>query len=243
MIVEAARLAGRNLFAPESRSAFWRILGITVLLLAGGWVLIRELFTWLALPWLHALVPGIPEWAGWLGLVFGIIASLGLALGMALLIAPVTAIVAGFFLDGVAEIIEERDYPGEPVGTPVPLGRALVYTAKFFGIVVVGNIIALLLLFIPGINIAAFLLVNGYLFGREFFEFAAMRYRDEEEVRRMRSKYSARIFLAGLVIAAFLSIPIVNLLTPLFAAGLMVHLHKMLSREDAEFALPLRRAA
>ena len=30
----------------------------------------------------------------------------------------------------------------------------------------------------------------------------------------MRSKYSARIFLAGLLIAAFLSIPIVNLLTP-----------------------------
>ncbi len=243
MIIEAARLAGRNLFAPESRSAFWKILGITILLLAGGWVLIRELFAWLALPWLEALVPGIPEWAGWFGFIIGIVASLGLALGMALLIAPVTAIVAGFFLDGVAEIIEERDYPGDPVGTAVPLGRAIVYTAKFFGIVVIGNIIALLLLFIPGINIAAFLLVNGYLFGREFFEFAAMRYRDEEDVRRMRSKYSARIFLAGLLIAAFLSIPIVNLLTPLFAAGLMVHLHKLLSHEDAEFALPMRKAA
>ena len=155
MIIEAARLAGRNLFAPESRSAFWKILGITILLLAGGWVLIRELFAWLALPWLEALVPGIPEWAGWFGFIIGIVASLGLALGMALLIAPVTAIVAGFFLDGVAEIIEERDYPGDPVGTAVPLGRAIVYTAKFFGIVVVGNIIALLLLFIPGINIAS----------------------------------------------------------------------------------------
>ena len=243
MIVEAARLAGRNLFAPESRSAFWKILSVTVLLLAGGWMLIRELFAWLALPWLNALVPGIPEWAGWLGFVLGIVASLGLALGMALLIAPVTAIIAGFFLDGVAEIIEERDYPGDPGGTPVPLGRAIVYTAKFLGVVIIGNIVALLLLLIPGINIAAFLLVNGYLFGREFFEFAAMRYRSEDEVRRMRAKYSARIFLAGLVIAAFLSIPVVNLLTPLFAAGLMVHLHKMLSREDTEFAPPLRRAA
>lgn len=237
MIVEAARLAGRNLFAPETRSAFWKILGITVLLLVGAWLLVRNLFIALALPWLDALIPGIPDWAGWLGFVFGVIASFGLALGLALLVAPVTAVIAGLFLDGVAEIIEKRDYPHDPVGTAIPTGRAIVYTAKFLGVVIVGNIIALLLLLVPGINIAAFLLVNGYLFGREFFEFAAMRYRSEDEVRLMRSKYSGTIFMAGLLIAAFLAIPIVNLLTPLFAAGLMVHLHKMLSERDREFAI------
>ena len=53
----------------------------------------------------------------------------------------------------------------------------------------------------------------------------------------MRSKHRGTIFMAGLVIAAFLSIPLVNLLTPLFAAGLMVHLHKMLAQKDPEFAL------
>jgi CysZ protein len=37
------------------------------------------------------------------------------------------------------------------------------------------------------------------------------------------------------MIAAFLAIPVVNLLTPLFAAGLMVHLHKALSRKDPGF--------
>ncbi len=243
MILEAARLAGRNLFAPETRAAFWKILGVTLLLLVGAWFGIRELFDYLALPWLQALVPGLPGWAGWLGFIAGVVASLGLALGLALLIAPVTAVVAGFFLDGVAEIIERRDYPAEPLGRPVPAGRAALYTAKFLGVVIVGNIIALLLLLVPGVNIAAFLLVNGYLFGREFFEFAAMRYRSEEDVRQMRGKYATQIFLGGLIIAAFLSIPILNLLTPLFGAGLMVHLHKMLSEQDAEFALPLPRAA
>jgi CysZ protein len=34
------------------------------------------------------------------------------------------------------------------------------------------------------------------------------------------------------VIALFLAIPIVNLLTPLFAAGMMVHLHKLVSARD-----------
>ncbi|MEX3010969.1 sulfate transporter family protein [Hoeflea sp. TYP-13] len=237
MIVEAARLAGQNLLASETRSAFWKILGITILLLIGLWMSLRGLFTAYALPWLDALIPGIPDWAGWLGFIFGIIASLGLAVGLALLIAPVTAVVAGFFLDGVAEIIEERDYPNDRAGTAIPVGRAIVYTLKFLGVIIAGNIIALLLLFIPGVNIVAFLLVNGYLFGREFFEFAAMRYRSEDEVRQMRSKHRATIFLAGLIIAAFLSIPLVNLLTPLFAAGLMVHLHKMLTAKDPEFAL------
>ena len=41
--------------------------------------------------------------------------------------------------------------------------------------------------------------------------------------------------MGGFAIALFLAIPILNLLTPLFAAGLMVHLHKMLSARDPAF--------
>jgi CysZ protein len=37
------------------------------------------------------------------------------------------------------------------------------------------------------------------------------------------------VFTAGLVIAAFVSIPIVNLATPLFGMAFMVHMHKRLS--------------
>jgi CysZ protein len=46
------------------------------------------------------------------------------------------------------------------------------------------------------------------------------------------------VFLAGLVIAGFLAIPIVNLLTPLFAAAMMIHLHKAISQREI---LKLRR--
>jgi CysZ protein len=46
------------------------------------------------------------------------------------------------------------------------------------------------------------------------------------------------VFLAGLVIAGFLAIPIVNLLTPLFAATMMIHLHKAISQREI---LKLRR--
>jgi len=79
--------------------------------------------------------------------------------------------------------------------------------------------------------------VNGYLLGREFFEFAAMRFRPPAEARAFRSKHSSTVFMAGLLIAGFLAIPFVNLLTPLFAAGLMVHLHKKVSKRDPSFRL------
>ncbi|TGQ40599.1 MULTISPECIES: sulfate transporter family protein [unclassified Mesorhizobium] len=226
MILDAARAAASRLFSPEFRSVFLKTLGLTLLALAALWFAIRSLFEWLALPSIDALLPGLPFWAGWLG---AIVASVGLALGLALFVAPVTAIVAGLFLDDVAEAVERTDFPGDPPGRAVPALRSLVLATRFFGVVILGNIVALLLLLVPGINIAAFFIVNGYLLGREFFEFAAMRFRPEAEAKALRKDHSVTVFLAGLVIAAFLAVPLLNLLTPLFAAAMMVHLHKAIS--------------
>jgi CysZ protein len=188
------------------------------------------------MPWLEALLPGLPSWAGWLGLLAAIVAGIGLALGLALLVAPVTALVAGLFLDDVAEVVEKTDYPADPPGRAMPAIPALWLALKFLGVVILGNVVALLLLLLPGINIAAFFLVNGYLLGREFFEFAAMRHRSEAEAKAMRRRNGLTVFGAGLVIAAFLAVPLLNLLTPLFAAAMMVHLHKMVAAREGGFA-------
>ena len=235
MILDAARLSLLNLFAPETRSAFWKVLGLTVLVLIGLWFALRGLFISLVFPWVSGFFPEMPDWAGWLSFVFLVAAGIGLALALALLLSPVTALIAGLFLDDVAEVIEKRDYPQDVAGKAMPLGPAMASSIKFLGVVIVGNIIALLLLFIPGVNLVAFFLVNGYLLGREFFEFAAMRFRSPPEARLFRSKHGPTVFLGGLVIALFLAIPIVNLLTPLFAAGMMVHLHKLISARDPDF--------
>ena len=229
MILDAARAAASQLFSAEFRTVFLKTLGLTLLALVALWFGIREVFDWLAWPWIDAMLPGLPSWTGWLGLIAAIIAGIGLALGLALLIAPATAIVAGLFLDDVAEVVEKTNYPNDRPGHPVPALRALVLALKFFGIVILGNIVALFLLFVPGVNIGAFFLVNGYLLGREFFEFAAMRFRSEQDAKDLRRRNAGTVFLAGLVVAAFLAVPILNLLTPLFAAAMMVHLHKSVS--------------
>ncbi|EHS53519.1 protein of unknown function DUF540 [Rhizobium sp. PDO1-076] len=235
MILDAAALAARNLSAPETRSVFWKVLGLTALVLVALWLALRETFIAYAMPLIDGFIPDLPAWAGWLSFVFGILASIGLALGVALLMSSVTAIIAGLFLDDVAEVIEKRDYPGDPAGLAMPLLSSIATSLKFFCVVVLGNLVALMLLFIPGVNLIAFFLVNGYLLGREFFEFAAMRFRTPAEAKQFRAKHGGTIFLAGLVIAGFLAVPILNLLTPLFAAGLMVHLHKLLSARDPQF--------
>lgn len=232
MILEAARAAISRLFSPEFRWVFLKSLGLTLLTLAAMWFGLREIFAAFAWPWIDQWLPALPEWADWLGVLGSIAAGFGLAIGLALFVAPVTALVAGLFLDDVAEVIEREDYPADPPGKAVPTIPALWLSIKFLGVVVLGNLLALVLLLVPGINIAAFFIVNGYLLGREFFEFAAMRHRPEAQAKALRRANRGTIFMAGLVIAGFLAVPLLNLLTPLFAAAMMTHLHKLMGRRS-----------
>lgn len=229
MIIDSAVAAASRLLSPEFRAVFWKTAGLTILILIGLWFMITGLFDAFALPAMRDLMPDFPAWLEWLGLAMGIMAGLGLALGLGLLIAPVTALIGGLFVDDIAEIVEREDYPADPRGQALATFPALVISLKFVGLVIVGNVLALFLLLVPGINLIAFFVVNGYLIGREYFEFAAMRFRSEAEAKALRRDNAGVVFMGGLVIAGFLAIPLVNLLTPLFAAAFMVHLHKRVS--------------
>ena len=91
------------------------------------------------------------------------------------------------------------------------------------------NAFALPLVLFVGFGFVIFLVANAYLLGREYFQLVALRHRDEETVRRLRSRHSGTIFAAGLIIAAFVAVPVVNLLAPLFATAFMVHLEKRIA--------------
>jgi CysZ protein len=166
----------------------------------------------------------------WLATMLSILTGLGLFLGLAFLVAPVSMLVAGFFLDELAERVE-FDTTGA-TGRALPPGQAIWLASKFALVSVLVNVLALLVLLLPGVNIAAFFVANAYLFGREYFELAALRYRPIEEVREMRRRHRLYIFLCGFFIAAVVAVPIVNLLTPLFGTAFMVRIHQRLSREE-----------
>ena len=109
---------------------------------------------------------------------------------------------------------------------------SLLLSARFTLVVVAANLLALALVLLPFVNFAIFFFVNAWLIAREYFQFAAMRFRTEEDAARMRQKYSFEIFVAGLVIAGFMAVPLLNLLTPLFATAMMVHVHKALTARE-----------
>ncbi len=205
-----------QVLSPPFRVILWKSLGITVALLAVVWIVIEwaieHLIDLSAYPWAQTTL--------------SIVTGLGAFIGLGFLIAPVAAIFIALFQDEIAEKVEASVYPDDPPGTAMPVLPSIILSVKFLGVVLLGNVFALFLLLVPGINIVAFFLVNGYLIGREYFEFAAMRFAPPRQAKRLRKARGGQVFLAGLVIAGVLMIPIVNLLAPIFGTVFMVHLHK-----------------
>ena len=83
-------------------------------------------------------------------------------------------------------------------------------------------------------------LANAYLLSREYFLLAAMRFHAPDAAKALRRAHRAQVFLSGLLIALFVSIPLLNLATPLFATALMVHMHKRLAGRRIELIEPRR---
>jgi CysZ protein len=232
MLLQAAFAAWRQVLSPGLRRVLLKSLALTIALLALIWFALTRL--------LNAYLEGNPLSADYPildGFAF-FLAGAGLVVALVYLIPAVSAVVAGYFLDEVAELVERKDFPSDSPGEPLPTGRALLYGLRFAGLSLLVNLAALILFFVPVVNIAAFFLANAYLLGREYFELAAGRFRSMPEAARMRVEHRGTVLAAGALMAALLVVPVLNLLTPLFGVALMVHVHKRLAAR----ALPGGRA-
>ena len=224
MIYEAAAKSAKEILRPRFRSVVWKSLGLTILLFFGMWLGLQMLAT-------NYLFPFLEGWT-WVTSIIAWILGAGVILGAGFLLAPTSAIFAGLFLDEVAEHIEETHYPDQRKGVPQPLGNSITLAIKFAIFVILVNLVALFLFLVAGVGVIVFFIANGYLLGREYFQFAAMRYRPEKEAHALRRKHWGTVFMGGMVIAGLMAIPVLNILTPVFAAGMMVHLHKSLAPDE-----------
>ena len=145
-----------------------------------------------------------------------------------LLFPAVTAVIMSFLLDDIAEAVERRHYPGLPAAREPPLLESLMGALAFLGVTLLANLIFLPLYLIPGANLFVFYTLNGYLLGREYFELVAVRRLETKPSKQMRRRFRGRVFVAGIVIAFLLTIPLVNLITPIVATGFMVHIFESL---------------
>jgi CysZ protein len=205
-------------FSPPLRKILLKSIGLAILLI----IALGGVLQWL----LKFLLPLASPYDTIAAVLLGVL-TLALAF---FAMAPVTSLMAAIFLDDVAEEVERTKFPAHAPGKPLSIPRAAMLSAKFFGVVLLVNLAAILLWFvIPVLNFAVFFVANAYLLSREFFEMAAMRFRSPEEARQLRQQNAVSVFFSGLVIAAIVSVPVLNLITPVFATAFMVRRHKRFS--------------
>lgn len=217
-MIQDAIFAFRQVFAPAFRRVLFKSLGLTIAILIVAWLALERALTYFV---------AIDN--AWIATTVAVLAGLSLFVAIIFLVAPISALVAGFYLDELAEQVETTSSPIWPPGQASPTGQSVGLAARFALLALAVNLGALLLLLVPGVNAIAFLAANAYLMGREFFELAAMRYRPMQEAQALRRAHAPYLFLAGLPIALFLSVPILNLLTPLFGVAYMARVHKRVS--------------
>ena len=195
-MLEAAIASFRQILTPPFRAVLYKSLGLTLLLLALAWVGLDKLALSVAVVD-HPLLRAVLVFATGAGLVFA----------LAFLIGPISILVAGFFVDDLAAIVERGIYPEGRVGKPAPAFEAVMMSLRFALVSAAVNLVALMLLFVPGVNAIAFLLANAYLFGREYFALAATRFRPPAQADDLRQRNAGKIFFAGLFIAIFVMTP------------------------------------
>jgi len=244
-MLDAAVKALSQILSPPMRSILWRSIGMALVLITALAVGLQRLLTWFAEygeVWAEGLLgPGFHGTLNVLAWIISIAAGLGVVLGGVFLMPAITSLVASLFVDDVADHVEREHYPAELPGSALPLGVAVPEGIKTALLTILVYLVALPFVLLAGAGFLIFFIATAWLLGREYFELAAMRFRSPAEAKAMRKDNAATVFTAGLIIAAFVSIPIVNLATPLFGMAFMVHMHKRLSGPRPELLEPSRR--
>lgn len=244
-MIDAAIKALSQMLSPPLRSILWRSIGLALVLIIVLAIGLQRLLSWLATSgegWAEAMLgphSHMPlEIVTW---IISIAAGLGVVFGGIMLMPAITSLIASLFVDDVADHVEREYYPAERPGVALPFSIAMREGLKAAGLTILVYLIALPFVFLAGAGFLIFFLATAWLLGREYFELAAMRFRPPAEAKAMRRDNAATVFTAGLVIAAFVSVPIVNLATPLFGMAFMVHMHKRMSGSRPHLIAPLRR--
>jgi len=213
-VIGAILKAAAQCFSKPFLGTLVKAFIVTAVLLAGlSWLLI----------WLAHFLPSMP-WL-WFNEVLSILVTVGAVLAALLLLGPVAMIVIGLFLDDVAGEVDKRHYPQAGPPRHVPLAENLRAAIGLAALAALFNLLALpLYIFLPGLNLVLYLVLNGSLIGREYYLLVAARRLDPQGQRSLRRRHSISIFLAGCLIAVLLLVPGVNFVSPLFGAALLVHL-------------------
>lgn len=223
MLLSALFKSFADLFSGDMRKFFWRSLGLTIVILIAMVVVMST-----ALSFAVASFPSLDAYP-WISTLVGILSGFGLSILAIFMLPSVSMLVSSFFLEDVARVIEERNFKNGLNVKTATIGSAMAEAARLFALSLGLNVVALFFVFVPVVNVLIFLLVNAILLGREYFWLVSSRHVTPMEFSRLHRQHRVLVAIAGATISLMLFVPIVNLVMPLFATILMVHLHHALS--------------
>lgn len=172
---------------------------------------------------------GWPLWAAnawdWID---GALAPLGLLLSLWLLFPAVATAIMGILLDVAVDAVEDRHYPH--ARAPRPMGwvegpwLGLLSGLRLLAWNLLALPVYLLLLFTAVGPLVLFVLLNGYLLGRDYVQMVAIRHLGGRGERAFRAANRPLLFRLGLPVTLLFMVPGLNLLAPLIGAALATHL-------------------
>jgi CysZ protein len=231
MILDDIRLALGQLGDQRFRRVLGLGIGLTIALLVGVYALFLGGLNWLlpdsvTLPWI-----GQVAWID--DLLTGGSVILLLILSVFLMI-PVASAFTGLFLEDVTDAVEAEHYPQLTPAPRIGFAAGLQDSLNYFAVLVVANLAALILylMFLPAAPLI-FLALNGYLLSREYFHLIAARRLGRAGAKALRRRHAGQVWLAGILMALPLTIPVVNLLVPIIGAATFTHLfHRVYSANE-----------
>ena len=152
---------------------------------------------------------------------------------------PISTAVMGLLSDQVVDAVEDDYYPHEKASRNAKILENFLGALKLAVAVILLNLLALipyliLLLITGGIGtLVLYLLLNGYLLGREYFEMVAIRHMSHKDAVKFRKFHHSKVLMAGMLIAGLFLIPVVNILAPILGASIMTHIFHFSLEEDA----------
>lgn len=200
---------------PPTRGIIWRSLALT----AGCFAVL----VCACIGALHSIDLLGVEW-GWLETMLDLLGDV-LAVWLAWLLLPgVVAATASMFLDKVVERTEACYFPHLAPAAPQPLTAQISNSLRLLGATLLINLLALPLYFyLPVLNIGIWLVVNGYLIGRDYFVMVAQRRMPPRDAERLRVGAGLPVLLAGMVVAGLMAVPLVNLVAPVLGVAFFTH--------------------
>ena len=214
---------------PDGRfqKVLWLGIGLTIALLFGATVVAVTVLGWflpdtVTIPWIGPVA--------WIDNVLSGAVVVAMVVMSVFLMVPVASMFTGFFLDEVAEAVEQKHYPHLPPAPSVGFGEALRDSLGFLGVMLAVNIVVGIVVLISlGTLAPLFWLANGYLLGREYFQMVAMRRLGRRGASALRKRHFLTVWIAGTLMAVPLTVPVINLLIPILGVATFTHLFHRVS--------------